>query len=47
MAKGQMRTSKEAKKPKTADKKTGPKYMVQGSLGASTRPGDPKAGQKK
>ena len=29
MAKGQMRTSKEAKKPKTADKKTVPKYMTQ------------------
>lgn len=47
MAKGQMRTSKEAKKPKTAEKKTGPKYMMQSGLGSSAKSGDTRPGQKK
>lgn len=38
MAKGQKRGNKEAKKPKTADKKSaGPKYMAAASIGQPLR----------
>ena len=47
MAKGQKRTAKEAKKPKTAEKKAGPKYMTAGGLGQAGKPNLLGPGQKK
>ncbi|MCF1504808.1 hypothetical protein [Afifella sp. H1R] len=50
MAKGQMRASKEAKKPKSKEKgaKHSPKYMETAELGSSGSSGTPlKLGQKK
>jgi hypothetical protein len=47
MAKGQKRSSKEARKPKSADKKSGPKYLASAGLGQSGKPGVSGLGQKK
>ena len=48
MAKGQMRTTKEKKKPKSADKKDNvPKYMRTTELTSSVKPGQGQPGQKK
>lgn len=38
MAKGQQRSSKETRKPKSGEKKAGPKYMATGSLGQAGKP---------
>ena len=49
MAKGQMRTSKQTKKPKTAekpDKKAGPKYLRTSEIGQTSRLGAQKPGTK-
>jgi hypothetical protein len=37
MAKGQQRGNKEAKKPKSGNPKSGPKYMAAADLGPSTK----------
>ena len=46
MAKGQMRSNKEAKKPKSSEKKSGPKYMAGSDLAKGSKPATP-LGQKK
>jgi hypothetical protein len=47
MAKGQIRSTKESRKPKTSEKKKGPKYMMQGSLGQGSKPAVSDIGSKK
>jgi hypothetical protein len=46
MAKGQVRSTKESRKPKTSEKKKVPKYMQQGGLG-QTKPAVGDLGPKK
>jgi len=48
MAKGQMRSAKEKKKPKSSDKKHDvPKYMRSSDIVSSAKPGQGQPGQKK
>lgn len=48
MAKGQIRGTKEKKKPKSTDKKNDlPKYMRSGEMIQPARPGQGQPGQKK
>ena len=47
MAKGQVRGNKEQKKPKSTDKKLGPKYMRSAELAQPFKTVVTKAGQKK
>jgi hypothetical protein len=47
MAKGQKRSSKEIRKPKSTDKKTGPKYMAPAELGRLGKSTGPRPNDKK
>ena len=47
MAKGQMRGNKESKKPKSTDKKLGPKYMRSTELAQPFKAVVAQAGRKK
>jgi hypothetical protein len=47
MAKGQKRTAKEARKPKSTDKKAGPKYLAGSNLAEAAKSAATRLGQKK
>jgi hypothetical protein len=47
MAKGQKRSTKEARKPKSTDKKAGPKYLGGSNLGDAAKSAATRLGQKK